>query len=101
MRRVQRVLLDLGVELSDELARLKHIADIDGPLEHPSVEAKGEAGLVLGANVARQRNGLAFRAALDGNRPDGPGLGRGWCWLVAARDGRDDQSGAQNLRLEH
>ena len=39
-----------------------HIADIDGPLDHASVEAKGEAGLVLGADLTRQRNGLAFRA---------------------------------------
>ena len=101
MRRVQRVLLVLGVEPGDDLACLEHIADIDGPLDHASVEAKGEADLVLGADLAGQRNGLAFRAALDGDGPDGPGLGGGWCWLVAARDGRDDQSGAQNLRLEH
>ena len=101
LRRVQPVLLDLGVELSDDLACREHIADIDEPLDHPSVEAKGKVGLVLGADVARQRNGLAFRDALDGDRPDGPGLGGGWCWLVAARDGPDDQSGAQNLRLEH
>ena len=80
-RRAQRVLLDLGVELGDDLACLEHIADIDGPLDHASVEAKGEADLVLGADVARQRNGLAFRAALDGDRPDGPGLGVGGAGL--------------------
>ena len=101
LRRVQPVLLDLWVEPSDDLSCLEDIAHIDGPLDHASVEAKGEVDLVLGADVTRQRNGLTFRAALDGDRPDGPGLGGGWCWLVAARDGRDDQSGAQNLRLEH
>ena len=81
LRRAQRVLLDLGVELSDDLACLEHIADIDGPLDHASVEAKGEAGLVLGADVTRQRNGLAFRAALDGDCPDRPGLGVGGAGL--------------------
>ena len=101
MRRAQRVLLDLGVEPGDDLACRDHIAHIDGPLDHPPVEAKGEADLVLGADLAGQRNGLAFRDALDGDRPDGPGLGGGWRRLVAARDGRDEQGGAQNLRLEH
>ncbi|HEX3417069.1 MAG TPA: hypothetical protein VHT21_11800 [Stellaceae bacterium] len=48
------------------------------------VEAKGEADLVFGANVTRQRNGLAFREALDGDGPDGPDLRGGWYWLVAA-----------------
>ena len=38
MRRVQRVLLDLGVELSDDLTFLDDIADIDEPLDHPLVE---------------------------------------------------------------
>ena len=63
LRRAQRVLLVLGVELGDDLACREHIAHIDGPLDHASVEAKGEADLVLGANVTRQRNGLAFRSA--------------------------------------
>ena len=41
---------------------LSDIADVDGPLDHASVEAKGEADLILRANLARQRHGLAFRA---------------------------------------
>ena len=50
---------------------------MDGPLDHPSVEAKGEADLVLRANLAGQRDDLAFRAVLDGDRPNRPGLGVG------------------------
>jgi hypothetical protein len=57
--------------------------------------------LVFGADVTRQRNGLALRDALDGDCPDGPGLRGGWYWLVTAHNGRGDQSGAQNLGLEH
>ena len=37
LRRAQRVLLVLGVEPGDDLACLDHIADVDGPLDHPSV----------------------------------------------------------------
>jgi hypothetical protein len=88
-------LLDLRVELSDDLACRNHIADIDEPLDHVSVEAKGEAGLVLGADVTRQRDGLAFRAAFDGDRPDGPRLGGRGDWLVATRDGCGNQSGTK------
>ena len=54
MRRAQRVLLVLGVEPGDDLACREHIAHIDGPLDHASVEAKGEADLILGANLACQ-----------------------------------------------
>jgi hypothetical protein len=54
LRRAQRVLLVLGVEPGDDLACLDHIADVDGSFDHPSVKAKGEADLVLRANVARQ-----------------------------------------------
>ena len=96
LRRAKRVLLDLEVELSDELSCRNHIADIDDPLDHASVEARAEAGLVLGADVTRQLNGLAFRAALDGEYPDGLGLRGGWYWLDAARDGRGDQSGTKS-----
>jgi hypothetical protein len=63
-----------GVELSADLACRNHIANIGEPLDHASVEAKSEVGLVLGADVTRQQNGLAFRAALDGDCPDGPSL---------------------------
>jgi hypothetical protein len=47
--------------------------------------------------VTGQRNGLAFRAALDGDHPDGPGLGGGWYWLVAARD-RSPRSKRREIR---
>ena len=57
--RVQCVQFVLGVELGDKLTGLEDIAQIHGPLDHASVEAKGEARLVLGANLARQRDGLA------------------------------------------
>ena len=101
LRRAQRVLLVLGVEPGDELACLEHIAHIDGPLDHASVEAKGEADLVLGANLAGQRNGLALRAALDGDRLDGPGRRGGWCRLVAAGKSRGDQAGCYDPRPQH
>ena len=93
MRRAQRVLLVLRVELGDDLARLEDVADIDEPLDHASVEAEREADLVLGANLARQRHGLAFRAALDGDGPNRPDLGGGGRLLVAAREGSRDQDG--------
>ena len=60
LRRLQRILLVLWVKPGDDLARREHIAHVDGPLDHPSVEAKGEVDLVLGANLPCQRNGLAF-----------------------------------------
>ena len=91
LRRLQRILLVLWVKPGDDLARREHIAHVDGPLDHPSVEAKGEVDLVLGANLPCQRNGLAFKGALDGGCPDGSCSGRGWCGLVAARNGRREQ----------
>jgi hypothetical protein len=51
--------------------------------------------------VTRQRNGLAFREAIDGDGPDGPDLRGGWYWLVAARDGYRDQGGYNDPGLEH
>ena len=86
-----------GSSLGDDLAWLEHVADIHGPLDHASVEAKGEADLVLGANLARQGHGLAFRAALDSDGPDRPGLGGGAVRLVAAREGRGDQDGRTTI----
>ena len=79
MRRTQCILLDLGVEPGHHLARRDHIAHIDGPLDHAPVEAEGEARLILGANLPCQRDGLALRTTLDGDRPDGPGLRSRWC----------------------
>ena len=43
---------------------------MDRPLDHPSVEAKGETDLILRANLAGERDDLAFRAMLDGDRPN-------------------------------
>jgi hypothetical protein len=82
---LQRILLVLWVKPGDDLARREHIAHVDGALDHPSVEAKGEVDLVLGANLPCQRNGLAFKGALDGGCPDGSCSGRGWVgWLQPA-----------------
>jgi hypothetical protein len=91
--RVQCVQFVLGVELGDKLAGLEDIAQIDGPLDHASVEAKGEAHLVLSANLARQRNGLAVRGAPDSDGLDRSDRGGGGRFLVAAREGRGDQDG--------
>ena len=93
MRRAQPVLLVLRVELGDDLTSLEGVADIHEPLDHASFETEGEADLVLGANLARQRQGLAVRAALDSDDPDRPDLGGGGRFLVAAREGRGDQDG--------
>ena len=70
LRRAQRILLDLGIEPGDNLTCGEPVARVDGPLDHPSVEAKGEGGFVLRANLTGQRNDLAFRVMLDGDRPD-------------------------------
>ena len=40
---------------------------MNGPLDHPSVEAKSDGHFVLRANLAGQRNDLAFRALFDGD----------------------------------
>ena len=61
-RRSPRVLLDLRIEPGDQLACGDLVADMNRPLDHPSVEAKSEADLVLRADLAGQRNDLAFRA---------------------------------------
>lgn len=81
LRRTQRVLLVLRVQPGDELSRLQHIAYIDRTLDDASVNTKGQADLVLGANLTGERNGLAARDALDGDRPDQPGLGAGGAGL--------------------
>ena len=86
LRRTQLVLLVLGIEPSDDVAALEHIAHVDGPLDHASVNAKGEADFVLGTNLPCQGNGLALCAAPNGDRPDGPRLGGWWRRLVTARD---------------
>ena len=56
--------------------------------------------MILGGIWTRS-NGLAFREALVGDTADEPHLGRmRSCWLVSPRDGRNNQSGQYNLRLE-
>ena len=62
--------MDLGIEPSDDLAGLKHIAHMDRPLDHPPVEAEGETDLILRTNLSGQRDDLAFGAMLDGDRPN-------------------------------
>ena len=91
LRRAQRALLDLGVEPPDDLACRDDIADIDGTLDHASVEAKGEAGLVLGADLTGQRYDLAAGTLLHGNRSDRPGLSGRRGRFVATRDCRRDE----------
>ena len=54
LRRLQRILLVLWVKPGDDLAGGEHIANVDGPLDHASVEAKGEVDLVLRANLPGQ-----------------------------------------------
>ena len=99
--RAQRIVLNLGVEPGDDLACLQDIANIDMPLDHPAIEAKSEADLVLGANMARQRDDLAFGAALDGDRPHGPCLVGGWGHFFATRRGDSDQCGYCDPRRVH
>ena len=72
LSRAQRIVLDLGIEPADQLVRGQHIADMDRPLDHPAVDAKGETDLVLGANLAGERDHLAFHALLDGDGPNRP-----------------------------
>jgi hypothetical protein len=101
LRRAQRILLVLRVELGDDLASLEDIADIHEPLGHASVDAEGEVDLVLGANLARQRHDLTLRVAHDGegpNRPDLRGEGR---FPVAAHERHDDQACCCDLTFEH
>ena len=99
--RAQRIVLNLGVEPGDHLACLQDIANIDMPLDHPAIEAKSETDLVLRANLAGQRNDLAFRALIDSDRPNLSGLLGRRRRLVAARDGRRDQGRCCNSRVEH
>ena len=70
---------------------------MNGPLDHPSVEAKGEGDFVLRANLAGQGNDLAFRALLDGDRPNRPGLRDRRRRLVATRNGCGDQGRCCNV----
>jgi hypothetical protein len=100
-RSLQGVLLGREIEPGDNLARLYQVANMDGPLDDASVEAKGEAHPVLGTNLACQRCDLVFRATMDGDGPNGAGLRRRRRRLVAARDGRRDQGCCCNSRLKH
>ena len=99
--RAQRIVLNLGVEAGDDLAWFEDIPDMDRPLDHPAVEAKSEADLVLGADMARQRDDLAFGAVLDGDRPHGPCLGGRWGHFFATRRGDSDQCGYCDPRRVH
>ena len=85
LSRAQRIVLDLGIEPADQLVRGEHVADMDRPLDHPAVDAKGETDLVLGANLAGERDHLAFHALLDGDGPNRPIRLGGRRRFVAAR----------------
>ena len=81
----------------DNLAIRHGVADPNQPLDHPTVETKGEAGLVLGAHLACQRDGLALRVALDGDRADGPRVGRGRAFCATGKR-RENKGGAHYVR---
>ena len=100
-RRLQRVMLDLRVEPRDELAGLEHVAHMQRALDHSAVEPKGEADLVFRADLARQRDDLAFAARLDRDGPDGPRLGGGNLRLVAARQRERDYGSHHDSRCKH
>ena len=68
--RAQRIVLNLGIEPCDDLASFEDIPDMDRPLDHPPVEAKGETDLIFRANLTGERDDLAFRAMLDSDRPN-------------------------------
>jgi hypothetical protein len=99
-RRSRRIVLDLGIEPSGDLPGLKHIAHMDRPLDHPPVEAEGKTDLILRANLAAEGDGLAFRAMLDGDRPNRTRLRHRWGRFVATSDGCGHQSRCYDSRLE-
>ena len=99
--RAQRIVLNLGIEPGDDLAWFEDIPDMDRPLDHPAVEAKSEADLLLGADMARQRDDLAFGAVLDGEDPHGPCLVGGWGHFFATRRDDSDQCGDCDPRRVH
>ena len=66
-RRLQGVLLVVGIERGDNLAGLDSIADIDVALEHPPVDAEGEVDFGLRLNVAGHRDRFAAGRFLDGH----------------------------------
>ena len=99
--RAQRIVLNLGVEPGDHLTCGEPVADMNRPLDHSSVEAKSQADLVLRANLAGQRHDLAFRALIDSDRSNRPGLRDRRRRFVAACDGCREQDCCCNLSLEH
>ena len=68
---------------------------MDRPLDHPAVEAKSEADLILGASITNERIDLRLPSPmLDGDRTDGPCLHQDRRpFLVAARKRHGDQCG--------
>ena len=101
LRRMNSILLVVGVEPRDDLAWRNRVANIDQSLGHMAVEAKRQIRLVLRADLARQRHGFARSMALDcdgAHRPCFRGERGG---AIAAGEGCGHQSGAQELRFEH
>jgi AcrR family transcriptional regulator len=87
--------------MADELAGLNLVAQVDGPIDQTSVDAKGEARIVFCADLAGQRDNLARREAFDGDRPHGPGLRRGRRFLLASKDARGNQGDYGNRYPGH
>src|SRR4029434_590492 len=50
-RRLQGVLLVVGIERGDNLAGLDNTADIHVPLDHPAIDAEGEVDFGLRLNI--------------------------------------------------
>ena len=91
LRHAQRVLLVLGIEASDHLSRGHQVSHPNEPGDHPSVEAKGEAGLVLCTHLPREGDEFAFAVALHGDRAHGPWLRRRRRRLLAPCHARGEQ----------
>ena len=75
LRRPERAHFVLRVELGQLLPGFDPVADIDRPFDHPSGNAKGQRGLVIRLDVARQNDLLARFLFRDGNCPYGARFG--------------------------
>jgi hypothetical protein len=79
---LQGVALRQGVELTDKVVGAYHLPNFHMALDHAPVDAKREAFLLLGADVARERDQFSARAGNGGDSPHRPDFG-GRLGLVA------------------